>query len=64
MPGTTVRQRQVHAGWRTYTFLLPDLALDSETAAPPTRRETPIRDRVYPGRAVVVNTAEGPAVGR
>ena len=50
---------------RTYSFLLPDLALDSETATPLTRREaaqlaaTPFS----PGDAVVVNTAEGPAVG-
>ena len=37
---------------RTYTFLLPDLALD----APPSPTFTP-------GDAVVVQTAEGPAVG-
>ena len=39
---------------RTYTFLLPDLALDNETEASP----APLR----PGDQVVVQTAEGEAV--
>jgi cell fate regulator YaaT (PSP1 superfamily) len=39
---------------RTYTFLLPDLALDDQ----PEQQTT-----VVPGDAVVVQTADGPAVG-
>ena len=48
---------------RTYTFLLPDLALDTDTATPAAdaaRSATPVID---PGDAVVVNTIEGPAIG-
>jgi cell fate regulator YaaT (PSP1 superfamily) len=40
---------------RTYTFLLPDLALDAEPSPPPTT--------FNPGDTVVVQTREGPAVG-
>jgi cell fate regulator YaaT (PSP1 superfamily) len=38
---------------RTYSFLLPDLAIDA----------TPLSDRLAPGDTVVVHTSEGPAVG-
>jgi cell fate regulator YaaT (PSP1 superfamily) len=42
---------------RTYTFLLPDLALDEDAGG------TPAVPPLLPGDAVVVQTAEGPAVG-
>jgi cell fate regulator YaaT (PSP1 superfamily) len=42
---------------RTYTFLLPDLALDAES--PPASDIPPL----IPGDSVVVQTADGPAVG-
>jgi cell fate regulator YaaT (PSP1 superfamily) len=42
---------------RTYTFLLPDLALDEDTSA------APASPPLVPGDAVVVQTTEGPAVG-
>jgi cell fate regulator YaaT (PSP1 superfamily) len=48
---------------RTYTFLMPDLALDAEASvAAPTRRPT-IPPGYSLGDAVVVQTSEGPAVG-
>ena len=43
---------------RTYTFLLPDLALDAEPAAPSTGAAA-VR-ALFPGDSVVVNTVEGP----
>ncbi len=49
---------------RTYRFLLPDLALDAEAGvgdARPGTAKPPLA--FHPGDAVVVNTAEGPAVG-
>ena len=49
---------------RTYRFLLPDLALDAEAGAGEVRSATAKPPMVFrPGDAVVVNTAEGPAVG-
>jgi cell fate regulator YaaT (PSP1 superfamily) len=47
---------------RTYSFLLPDLAFDSEapSAAPADPAVTP---HFTPGDTVVVQTAEGPAMG-
>ena len=49
---------------RTYTFLAPDLALDESPAALPAPLSDPSAKRVSfaPGDAVVVQTAEGPAV--
>jgi cell fate regulator YaaT (PSP1 superfamily) len=47
---------------RTYSFLLPDLVLDSQPAPgvePPPSAPVPF----VPGDAVVVQTAEGPAIG-
>ena len=49
---------------RTYRFLLPDLALDAEAGAGEGRSGTAKPPMVFrPGDAVVVNTAEGPAIG-
>jgi cell fate regulator YaaT (PSP1 superfamily) len=48
---------------RTYTFLLPDLALDANTAAPGGPATLPARPVLGPGDAVVVNTVEGAAIG-
>ena len=45
---------------RTYTFLLPELALDAETLDPPIK---PASAALSPGDAVVVQTEEGTAVG-
>jgi cell fate regulator YaaT (PSP1 superfamily) len=48
---------------RTYTFLLPDLALDAEPSGDAPANE-PAPPRTFsPGDAVVVQTSEGPAVG-
>jgi cell fate regulator YaaT (PSP1 superfamily) len=47
---------------RTYTFLLPDLALDAPPAASvPT--PAPVPPAFAPGDSVVVHTPEGPAIG-
>jgi cell fate regulator YaaT (PSP1 superfamily) len=49
---------------RTYTFLLPDLALDADTVAPGAEAGRPwVTPMLGPGDAVVVNTVEGPAIG-
>jgi cell fate regulator YaaT (PSP1 superfamily) len=52
---------------RTYTFLLPDLALDAPRAdesKPADSTDAPDPPEAFaPGDAVVVQTAEGPAVG-
>ena len=45
---------------RTYTFLLPDLAFDTQ---PPSGAEAAGTPPPVPGDAVVVQTAEGPALG-
>jgi cell fate regulator YaaT (PSP1 superfamily) len=46
---------------RTYTFLIPELALDEPSAVEPSHAaET---RRFVPGDSVVVTTAEGPAIG-
>jgi cell fate regulator YaaT (PSP1 superfamily) len=45
---------------RTYTFLMPELALDAELSAPPIN---PSPSALSPGDAVVVQTEEGTAVG-
>jgi cell fate regulator YaaT (PSP1 superfamily) len=52
---------------RTYTFLLPELALDAEGAAPPDPvPDAPAKPRAapfVPGDAVIVQTADGRALG-
>jgi cell fate regulator YaaT (PSP1 superfamily) len=49
---------------RTYTFLLPDLALDAEGApATDTPSQPSAIPSLIPGDSVVVQTADGPAVG-
>jgi cell fate regulator YaaT (PSP1 superfamily) len=49
---------------RTYTFLLPDLALDPDLTAPGVEPARPPATRALgPGDSVVVNTVEGPAIG-
>jgi cell fate regulator YaaT (PSP1 superfamily) len=49
---------------RTYTFLLPDLALDADAVAPGAEAGSPsVTPMLGPGDAVVVNTVEGPAIG-
>jgi cell fate regulator YaaT (PSP1 superfamily) len=53
---------------RTYTFLLPDLAFDTQTpeSVAESEPEPAVRSEpqsLAPGDAVVVSTAEGPAVG-
>jgi cell fate regulator YaaT (PSP1 superfamily) len=46
---------------RTYSFLLPDLALDAPETAPAVPAPAPVT--LKPGDAVIVQTAEGPALG-
>ncbi len=51
---------------RTYSFLLPELALDSETAAPPDApapSTSPAALPLSPGDTIVVQTPEGRALG-
>jgi cell fate regulator YaaT (PSP1 superfamily) len=50
---------------RTHSFLMPELALDSEGAATPEQPPAPIPPipALHPGDAVVVQTSEGRALG-
>src|SRR5512132_2893062 len=47
---------------RTYSFLIPELALDG-TETPPTVAAPPVVPELKPGEPVVVQTAEGRALG-